>query len=716
MQPAFLQKIPSIRLGKSLTYLLVGLIAFAVLMLSMYRMPSFGRGVEEVKKTSVFFNVYTVEQTNLFPADTGAFYAWTQPVPSISGQKSPPITTLRLPQVQRVNPFYLTLVMSLDRPEKAPPARVELNLLDENDKFLSQLAVVTYDPARPGFNSYPLVIPADENKKGLGIQIKSNAFNLPGQPGERGIRLSSYTIEQKGNPYGQYLWPDPYLPAAVILGLGILLWASRVGLQRLEIFLLLTPLAFVVGSLAPYNRTYSWLAMGCALTVVFSSLWWQRTSLPFLRWRWSRPAELWPLMLGLIGVSAFFLNGFSYFSDMWFYNNWVDCLHKNGPINVYNKCTYLDYPPLAPYLFYAYSVVAFTFGFVNQAAFMKGFFSLGIPILAVLIWKLARRPGYNFSARQRGAVLVMFGFNIALIYNPAIWGQMDIFPTVLLVAAFAAIYSDRPVLAAVCLACALLIKPQAIFAIPLLGLLLVKKSGFKRAALGSGIASLVLLALSLPAFGFDWNSFLNNYWSRNELAGDKMDFFLLRAYNFSYLVNFAENRRMEVILIGFGVITLVYLLLAGLTWFKGSSEAATTLALALTVMVSFTFAIKMHERYTYYALPFLALAVLYNRRASLVYLLISLVSLYQVVITPIPTYRSNQIPNTFYLWHSFLQLNWQWLPDALSYLTIAVFMYLLIFYVRQIYTNNIKDSQPLPITNEPEKDRDESTTKVLELV
>jgi hypothetical protein len=189
-----------------------------------------------------------------------------------------------------------------------------------------------------------------------------------------------------------------------------------------------------------------------------------------------------------------------------------------------------------------------------------------------------------------------------------------------------------------------------------------------------------------------------------------MDFFLLRAYNFSYLLHFAENHQIAIVITGFGIITLVYLLLAGLSWFKGSSEAVTTLALALTVLVSFTFAIKMHERYTYYALPFLALAVLYNRRASRVYLLVSLVSLYQVVITPLPTYRSNQIPNTFYLWHSFLQLNWEWLPDVLSYLTIAVFIYLLIFYIRQIYTGSLKESIP----RSPE--RDEIPAKVLEPV
>src|SRR4051812_25282419 len=113
MQLTSLPKLPSLRLWKPLPYLLVGLFAFGVLMLTMYRMPSFGRGVEEVKKTSVFFNVYPVEQASLFPADTEGYYVWTQPLPNIPGPVQPQLTTLRLPLVQRVTPFYLTLEMSL---------------------------------------------------------------------------------------------------------------------------------------------------------------------------------------------------------------------------------------------------------------------------------------------------------------------------------------------------------------------------------------------------------------------------------------------------------------------------------------------------------------------------------------------------------------------------------------------------------------------------
>src|SRR5690242_11338062 len=100
MQPKLSLQLSSLRRWKPLPYLLVGLLSFGVLMLSMYRMPSFGRGVEEIKKTSVFFNIYPVEQANLFPADTDGYYAWTQPQPTDSSDKNaPPVTILRLPQL-----------------------------------------------------------------------------------------------------------------------------------------------------------------------------------------------------------------------------------------------------------------------------------------------------------------------------------------------------------------------------------------------------------------------------------------------------------------------------------------------------------------------------------------------------------------------------------------------------------------------------------------
>ena len=221
MELSLSPRLSSLRRWKPLPFLLVGLFSLGVLLLSMYRMPSFGRGIEEIKKTSVFFNIFPVEQTNLFPTDDGGYYAWTQPGDS-SDKTAPPTTVLRLPQLQRVNAFYLTLEMSLDRPGEAPPARVQLSLLDENDRYLSTLAVLVYDPAHPGFNRYQVVIPPDEKRQGLGIEIKSNAFHLNGQAGEYGVRLRSYTIEQKDNPYLRYIWPEPYIPAALILGSGIL--------------------------------------------------------------------------------------------------------------------------------------------------------------------------------------------------------------------------------------------------------------------------------------------------------------------------------------------------------------------------------------------------------------------------------------------------------------------------------------------------------------
>jgi hypothetical protein len=52
-----------------------------------------------------------------------------------------------------------------------------------------------------------------------------------------------------------------------------------------------------------------------------------------------------------------------------------------------------------------------------------------------------------------------------------------------------------------------------------------------------------------------------------------------------------------------------------------------------------------------------------------------------LIISRIPTRRFLQVPDNFYLWNKLVQKTWDWLPYALSWATIAVFVYMLGFYL-----------------------------------
>ncbi len=662
-----------------LAYIGLGLLAVGLLLFTMYQFKKFGHGVEEMNDLPGYYSFHRFEQVPASAGQTAFYYSWTRPASTAPG--APPISALRLTKIPRNVPLYLTLEMSLARPAGVAPARVEVNLLDDDGNFLSQLAVYDFDPNQPGFNKYIVVLPSTtEDDEGANIQIKSNSFTIKGDARELGVRLRGFEIETKASRYGRYIWPQPFIPATFVLFFGILIWAWRVRLGWFELAFTLLPLSLVGGTMSAYLRPYSWLALLCAVVVVGSSWLWQRESLPLIG-RLKRRAEIGPILLATAAIIGFFLYSLSYPDDVNYHHLWSRDVHNYGPFNIYNNSPSLNYLPMAPYFFWVYSWIAYPLGLQGNTPFLKAIVSLALLVMVYVVWRFARRKGQSFSSEQLGATLVMFCFNSAILYNPVIWGQIDAGLALLLLLSFTLLYAGRRYSGILAGSGALIFKPQAIFALPLIGLIALRREGFKRslpaALVGLGSAFIAGAA----AFGFSWDSFVNQFWLQGQLAGDNLDFSGVRAYNLPHILNYTTTRSQVVVLVGFAIIVAVYGLLAALTWFKGAHERDTSLAIALAIMVCFIFAIKMHERYPFYALPFMGLATLYDRRASKPWLLLSLISLGQLIISRIPTRRFLQVPDNFYLWNKLVQDSWDWLPYALSWATIAVFVYMLGFYL-----------------------------------
>ncbi len=678
-----------------LGYGLVGLGSIAVLIFAMYQFKQIRHGVEEMAEIPGYFSFHRYEQLKSPDSQSSAInYAWTRPVSTKAD--APPVSQLRLFKVPREFPEILIIEMSLARPSGATPARVELNLLDDESRFISTLAVYTFDPNQPGFNRYSLTLPPTfQGDEGANLEIRSNSFTVPGDGRELGVRVRGYELEMQAGRWGRYIWPQPFILACLILFLSILIWGWRVQLSGFELGFTLWPLAFVAGTMSYFLRPYSWLCLACAIVVGASSWLWQRDYLPIIG-QLKRPIEFMAILFALSATILFFLFSQSYPDDVNYHHLWAKEVHSNGPFNIYNNSPSLNYLPLAPYFFWLYSWIAYPLGLEGNTPFLKAVVSLALILMVYIVWRFARRKGQNFDPQKRGAVLVMFSFNIALLYNPVIWGQVDVGPTVLLVLAFCLLYAGYlfPGVLAGC--AALIFKPQALFALPLIGLIILKLEGFRRTFL-FGIAGLGLaFGAAAAAFGFDWNSFVNQFWLQGQLAGQNLDFSGVRAYNFPFILNYTVNQQPEVVWVGLGIIAAVYLLLAGLTWFKAAHERDTSLAIAIAIMVCFIFAIKMHERYPFYALPFLGIATLYDRRASKPWLLLSLISVIQLIISRIPTRRFLQVPDTFYLWNELVQANWSWLTYALSWATIGVFSYMLGFYLWRFFI----PSKALPKTED----------------
>jgi hypothetical protein len=145
--------------------------------------------------------------------------------------------------------------------------------------------------------------------------------------------------------------------------------------------------------------------------------------------------------------------------------------------------------------------------------------------------------------------------------------------------------------------------------VPLLALVLLKKAGWRQTLRAVSLSVGFYLLLALPGFGFRLDK-VAGYFFQEQLAGSLSADYII-AYNFPNLFDYETNPVLWIALVGLGIIALTYLALAFYVW-KGRAEPGQiALGATLAVGVFFTFAPKMHERYLYYALPFLALAAAY---------------------------------------------------------------------------------------------------------
>jgi len=93
-------------------------------------------------------------------------------------------------------------------------------------------------------------------------------------------------------------------------------------------------------------------------------------------------------------------------------------------------------------------------------------------ILIFVAYKISRRYWSQKIALITSAI---FAFNPAIFANSTLWGQIDALNTLFYILTFILLFKNRTIMAAICLAFALLLKPQGIFLLPFVFLLMIKE-------------------------------------------------------------------------------------------------------------------------------------------------------------------------------------------------------------------------------------------------
>lgn len=259
----------------------------------------------------------------------------------------------------------------------------------------------------------------------------------------------------------------------------------------------------------------------------------------------------------------------------------------------------------------------------------------------------------KMSRKAALALLALAAFTPVVAYISSAWGQIDQVLALLLAIPVLLLYDRKPVWAGIVYGAAIIIKPQALMAGPLLAaayiIYVLKGSPYKNASLGRGTARLfrfnkdgvalrltetvlavigalaVIVLVSLPFKGAQpWYWLINKYYG----TATSYAYASVNAYNFWALIG-ANWKSTDIPFLGltygkWGTIFMALSVLLGIAVYvfavlrHRTCKGALPLAMAFMFSGIFTFGHYMHERYIFPALLLLLFAYLfYNDRRIL---------------------------------------------------------------------------------------------------
>ena len=388
--------------------------------------------------------------------------------------------------------------------------------------------------------------------------------------------------------------------------------------------------AFADDAFRPSYATPSETALATILTIVISVIFIIVCVLLNVRSGLAEDDESpWPsfILMAVLAVAirvivALIFEGYS--SDIGCFKGWAIAAFERGPVNFYTSDMFVDYPPGYIYVLWVLGLIRELFSIDAMGALFT--LMVKLPsiaaelITAIIVFKTARKQmGKTFALLCSAFVL----FNPAFFFNSSVWGQVDAFFTLFAVLVIYYLKKDTPWLGAAFFALALLIKPQAVMLLPVVGLYyvfaLVKKGRMRRGVLGLlGGAAIGAGVFVLGVLPFTGNQPIS--WILGKYIGtvESYQFASINAYNLFALTGgnwkpfdspfwFFSYQTWGIIFI-----VIICALVVFLQWRSREQGRLFDIAGFLIVSV-FMLAHAMHDRYILPACMLLLFAFVYSR-------------------------------------------------------------------------------------------------------
>jgi len=320
--------------------------------------------------------------------------------------------------------------------------------------------------------------------------------------------------------------------------------------------------------------------------------------------------------------------------DVMDFKIWSRVMFQVGPLDFYDR-VWSDYPPV-------YMYVLGLVGWFYRTFFSPGFdlntqiFTVLIKLPAILADLLTALLVYKITARAAGEkaallVFAFYAFNPAVIYTSSIWGQIDSFYSLFLVYALYFILNRRPTLAGVFLVVAVLTKPQSLVILPFMALAFILCYRPWEILKSLAVSIPVFLVLAVPPYLGNPLRLVENYLG----AYGYYAFNSINAFNFWAFLGFWKPDNTVYLLSyrtwGYIFFALVYLF----TFYYLLSQPDRNdrdfyLGAAFIFLGFFMVFTRVHERYIFPVLPFLAAVMARDRRLAMVFMVLTFTVLFNL--------------------------------------------------------------------------------------
>jgi dolichyl-phosphate-mannose--protein O-mannosyl transferase/Gpi18-like mannosyltransferase len=313
------------------------------------------------------------------------------------------------------------------------------------------------------------------------------------------------------------------------------------------------------------------------------------------------------LLTGLLVLKAFLLPLFNGFSvDLGTYEAWALKINLVGPARTYQEGYFLDYPPGYLYALWAAGALANVFG-VDEGTALKVFVQMpplvGDFALSLAVYLFVRRL---MGTRSAWIALALIALNPAFLFDSVVWGQTDSALALALFLSVAMMLEAEFEVGWALAALAVLIKPQGLSLIPVLGLwtlLRLDPRKWWRAALA--FAVVVVIGSAPFQIGHSWSWLPDLYFSGAAYYHEtSVNAFNLMALLGGLRVPDAQTMfGVSYFALGMTALVPLYAFIGWMLW-NVSDRRNLLFGSFLAMFGFFMLAPRMHERYFYAAVVF----------------------------------------------------------------------------------------------------------------